>query len=113
MVRGTYAIQMQGTQVQPDGSIANVIGVVVRYYDGRNGVTQLDNVKNSATGYVPDRYGAGTYQVNDNCTVDITFHPAPNVTIQERAVIVDEGRELRSITVLPAGLFVTAVAQRI
>ena len=51
--------------------------------------------------------------VNDDCTVDIEFRPAPAVTIRERAVIVDDGRELRSITVLPAGLFVTSVQQRI
>ena len=82
-------------------------------YDGNGGVVQWDNVKNSATGYIPNRYGSGTYKVNDDCTVDIVSHPAPTATIQERAVIVDSGRELRSITVLPPGLFVTAIHQRI
>jgi len=113
LVRGTYAGQLEGTQTMPDGSVAKIIGVVIRVYDGDGTVTQWDNVKNSATGFVPNRYGEGTYKVNDDCTVETQFHPAPGVTIQERAVIVDEGRELRSITVLPVGLFVTSVQQRI
>ncbi|MEO8506328.1 MAG: hypothetical protein ABI593_01705 [Betaproteobacteria bacterium] len=113
LVRGTYAAQLQGKLTLPDGSTQEIIGVVIRVYDGNGGVMQWDNVKNSVTGYVPNRYGTGTYQVNDDCTVDIVFHPAPTATLQERAVIVDNGRELRSITVLPAGLFVTAIHQRI
>lgn len=113
LIRGTYAIQLQGTLALPNGSTANIIGVVIRTYDGKGAVTQWDNVKNSASGYTPDRYGTGTYHVNEDCTVDIEFHPAPGATIQERAVIIDGGREIRSITVLPTGLFVTSVAQRV
>jgi hypothetical protein len=113
LVRGTYAIQLQGNQTMPDGSVQNIIGVVVRVYDGEGGVQQWDNVKNSVTGYVPNRYGTGTYKVNDDCTLDVTFHPVPTVTLQERGVIVDNGRELRTVTVFPTGLFVTSVAQRI
>jgi hypothetical protein len=113
LVRGTYGGQIQGTQTLPNGSVQNIIGVVVRVYDGEGNVTQWDNVKNSANGYVPNRFGMGTYKVNDDCTVDIVFNPAPGFTIQERAVVVENGRELRSITVLPAGLFVTSVQLRI
>jgi hypothetical protein len=113
LVRGTYGGQISGKQTLPDGSVQDIIGVVVRFYDGKGGVVQSDNVKNSGTGYTSNRYGQGTYQVNDDCTVDVDFHPAPNFTIRERAVIIDEDRELRSITVLPAGLFVTSVQQRI
>jgi len=113
LVRGTYAGQLSGKQTLPDGTVQDIIGVVIRLYDGNGGVVQSDNVKNSQTGYTPDRFGLGTYRVNDDCTVDIEFHPVPTVTIRERAVIVDEGRELRSITVLPVGLFVTSVQQRI
>lgn len=113
LVRGTYGVQLQGKLTLPDGSVQDIIGVVIRVYDGSGGVIQWDNVKNSATGYVPNRYGTGTYKVNDDCTVDMVFHPSPTATIQERAVIVDNGRELRTITVAPPGLFVTAVHQRI
>jgi hypothetical protein len=108
-LRGTYGIQMQGTGPAPGGT-QTLIGVVVRHYDGEGGVTQVDNIKGSITGIVPDRAGSGTYQVYENCSVVVDFQPAPGVFIQERMVIVDNGHELRSITVLPAQLMVTSVA---
>jgi hypothetical protein len=113
LVRGTYAIHLSGKQTLPDGSVQEIIGVVIRLYDGDGHVIQWDSIKNSVTGYTPNRYGQGTYRVNDDCTVDIEFNPAPTVTIRERSVIVDEGREMRAITVFPAGLFVTSIQQRI
>jgi len=109
-LEGVYGIQMSGTRpASPGGPTEAVIGVVVRHYDGRGGVTQVDNVKGAISGYVPDRFGTGTYQVNDDCTVVVNFQPAPGVLIEERLVIVDKGRELRSFTVLPTTLMVTSV----
>jgi hypothetical protein len=113
LVRGTYAIQLSGTRPAPGGVTESVIGVVIRLYDGAGGVLQTDNVKGSVTGITPDRVGSGTYRVNDDCTVDVEFHPGPGITLREKAVIVDEGRELRSITVEPAGVMVTSTQQRI
>ena len=110
-LRGTYGIQMQGTRPAPGGT-ETLIGVVVRHYDGEGGVTQVDNIKGSITGIVPDRPGTGTYQVNDDCSVVVDFQPAPGVLIQERMVIVDHGHELRSITVVPAQVMVTSVQIR-
>jgi hypothetical protein len=110
-LRGTYGIQMQGTRPAPGGT-ETVIGVVVRRYDGSGGVTQVDNIKGSITGIVPDRPGAGTYQVFEDCSAVVDFEPAPGILIQERLVIVDHGRELRSITVLPAQVMVTSTQIR-
>ncbi len=107
-LHGTYGIQMQGTRPAPGGT-ETVIGVVVRHYDGAGGVTQVDNIKGSITGIVPDRPGTGTYQVFEDCSAVVDFQPAPGVPIQERLVIVDKGHELRSITVLPAPFMVTSV----
>lgn len=113
MVRGTYSIQLSGHRAVPGGGTEAVIGVVIRQYDGLGGIEQWDNVKGEATGYVPGRYGKGSYRVNDDCTIDIEFHPAPGVTLQERGVIVDGGNEIRTITVLPAATMVTATHLRI
>ncbi len=113
MIKGTYGIQMQGTNIAPNGQIQTLTGVVIRVYDGDGGVVQWDNIKGSITGMVPNRYGSGSYQVNDDCTVDIIFQPAPGVTLQERAVVVDNGKELRSIVALPAATMVTATHIRI
>jgi hypothetical protein len=90
-----------------------VIGVVVRLYDGNGHVTQVDNIKGSVSGWFPDRFGAGTYHVNDDCSVVIDFEPVPGLFVQERAVIVDNGRELRSIVTTPADFMITAIHQRI
>jgi len=112
MVRGTYGIQMSGHRPAAGGT-ETVIGVVIRHYDGLGGVEQWDNIKGEVTGYAPGRYGTGTYRVNDDCTVDVEFHPAPGVTILERGVVVDNGNEVRTITVVPAGVMVTATHLRI
>ena len=108
-LHGTYGIQFQGTRSSsPGGPIETVIGVVIRNYDGHGGVTQVDNVKGSISGYVPDRVGSGSYQVNNDCYVVVTFQPAPGIFIEERLVIVDGGNELRGISILPPTLMVTS-----
>jgi hypothetical protein len=111
-IRGTYGIQMQGTIPGPGGSQA-AIGVAVRTYDGAGGFTQIDNLKGALTGIVPDRPGAGTYQVNEDCTAVMLLQPGPGVFIEERVVIVDHGNELRSITANPPPIMISAVARRI
>jgi hypothetical protein len=95
------------------GGVEAVIGVLIRTYDGAGGFTQIDNVKGSVTGIVPDRPGIGTYQVNEDCTGTTQFQPGPGVMIEERMVIVDGGREIRSITSSPLPLMVSSVQQRI
>jgi hypothetical protein len=109
-LRGAYGIQMQGTRPSaPGGSIETVIGVVIRHYDGVGGVTQGDNIK-ARCGYVPDARPApirSTRIIGRH-----RFQPARHY-IQERAVIVDNGHEVRSITVLPPPVMVTSVQIRI
>ena len=114
-IQGTYGVQMQGTRPvpPPTGGIETVIGVVLRTYDGAGNVTQVDNVKGSVTGIVIDRPGSGTYQVNPDCSATTLFQPAPGITIEERMVIVDFGREIRSITSSPPPIMVSTVQQRI
>jgi hypothetical protein len=115
-VRGTYAIQMQGTRPVPlavGGDVEAVIGVIIRTYDGAGGFTQIDNVKGSVTGIEPDRPGSGTYQVNEDCTGTTRFQPGPGPMIEERMVIVDAGREIRSITASPLPVMVSTVQLRI
>jgi hypothetical protein len=103
-IRGTYGIQMQGTNAVPPplgGGLQNVIGVVVRTYDGAGSFEQVDNIKGSVTGIVPDRPGSGTYQVNADCSGVTIVQPGPGITIEERMVIVDHGDEIRPIVSSP------------
>lgn len=115
-LQGTYGAQIQGTRPVPPslgGGIETVIGVVIRTYDGAGSFTQVDNVKGSVTGIVPDRDGSGTYIVNPDCSAVASLQPGPGILIEERMVIVHDGGEVRSITAAPAALMVTAVGKRI
>jgi hypothetical protein len=114
-IRGTYGIQMQGTGPVPPpvGGTQTVIGVVTRTYDGMGNFTQVDNIHGSVTGWVPNRPGSGTYQVNPDCTAATQFVPGPGApVIEERIVIIDGGSELRSVTVSPLSSMVSTVAKR-
>jgi hypothetical protein len=117
-IRGDYGIQMEGTRPTPPPNVGieTVIGVVWRRYDGNGNFEQLDSVKGSITGIVPNRPGLGTYEVNPDCTGVTSFQPDPNnpfVVIRERLVILDKGKEIRSITETPAPTMVSSVAKRI
>ena len=112
-IRGDYGIQIQGTRPAPGGLTESVIGVVLRNYDGHGNISQVDNVKGSITGIVPDRQGFGTYEVSANCTGISRFEPGPGILLEERMVIIDDGREIRTMVLAPAGVMVTGVHQRI
>ena len=111
-VGGDYGIQIQGTRPAP-GGIESVIGVVLRNYDGRGSFSQVSNVKGSITGTIPDAPGFGTYDVNPDCTGIVRFQAAPGVVIEERLVVVDNGREIRTAVMVPAGVMITGVHQRV
>jgi hypothetical protein len=70
-------------------------------------------VKGSITGTVPDRQGFGTYDVSSDYTGIARFQPDPGILLEERLVIVDDGREIRTILSAAAGVMVTGVHQRI
>jgi hypothetical protein len=70
-------------------------------------------VKGSISGTVPDRPGFGTYEVNPDCTGIVRFQPGPGIFIEERLVIVDDGREIRTAVMVPAGVMVSGVHLRV
>lgn len=112
-VRGDYGIQIQGTRPAPGGLIESVIGIVLRNDDGHWSFSQVSNVKGSLTGTVPDSQGFGTYEVNADCTGVVRFQPAPGVLVEERLVIVDNGREIRTAVMVPPAVMITGVHQRL
>jgi len=112
-VRGDYGIQIQGTRPASGGLTESVIGVVLRNYDGHGSFSQVSNVKGSITGTIPDAPGFGTYDVNPDCTGIVRFQAAPGVVIEERLVIVDNGREIRTAVMVPTAVMITGVHQRV
>jgi uncharacterized membrane protein len=112
-LKGMYGIQIQGTRPSaPGGPVETVIGMVTRDYDGLGQFTQVDNVKGSISGWVPDRVGGGTYDVSADCTAIVHAQPAPNILLEERLVIVGDGREVLSATMMPPPVMVTAIGRR-
>ena len=109
----TTAFRFKARGRRPEGLIESVIGIVLRNYDGHGSFSQVSNVKGSLTGTVPDSQGFGTYEVNADCTGIVRFQPAPGVVIEERLVIVDNGREIRTAVMVPTPVMITGVHQRI
>ena len=115
-VRGDYGIQIQGTRPAPGvpgGPIESVIGIVLRTYDGEGHFTQVSNLKGSIAGANPDSRSVGIYEVNDDCSGLIRAEPLPGVVVEERMVIVDNGREIRAAVMVPTAVVITSVHQRI
>jgi len=112
-VRGDYGIQIQGTRPAAGGLTESVIGIVHRTYDGQGNFTQVSNLKGSITGHNPDSQSVGTYEVNADCTGIIRAQPLPGIVIEERMVIVDDGREIRAAVMAPTAVVITSVHQRI
>ena len=112
-VRGDYGIQVQGTRPAPGGLTEAVIGVVHRTYDGEGNFSQVSNLKGSITGTNPDSQSVGTYEVNPDCTGVIRFQAPSGALIEERLVVVDNGREIRAAVMTPTAVVITSVHQRI
>ena len=116
-LHGDYGVQFQGTRpLAPPpngpGGVEAVIGIVLRTFDGQGNTTQIENA-HGANGTRLDQPGFGTYEVNPDCTGSMRFEPRPGVVVEDRFVIVDDGREIRSAVMTPLTAMVTAVAQRI
>jgi hypothetical protein len=113
-LRGAYGIQAQGTRPSaPGGPIESAIGVVLRIYDGAGQFTQVDNIKGSITGIVPDRPGFGTYEVNEDCTAVAHFQPGPGISLDERMIIVADGDEVLSIVSSPLPVMMSGRQTRV
>jgi len=112
-VRGDYGIQIQGTRPAPGGLTEAVIGIVHRTYDGEGNFSQVSNLKGSITGTNPDAESIGTYEVNPDCTGIIRFQAPSGALVEERLVVVDNGREIRAAVMAPTAVVITSVHQRI
>jgi hypothetical protein len=113
-LQGAYGIQGQGTRPSvPGGPTESAIGVILRVYDGAGQFTQVDNIKGSISGIVPDRPGFGTYDVNEDCTAVTHFEPGPGISLEERMVIVAGGDEVLSIVANPLPVMMSSRQVRV
>ena len=109
----TTAFRFKAPGPRLGGLTEAVIGIVLRTYDGEGNFSQVSNLKGSITGTNPDSQSFGTYEVNHDCTGIIRAEPLPGVVVEERMVIVDNGREIRAAVMAPTAVVITSVHQRI
>jgi hypothetical protein len=121
-LKGAYGLAIGGTRpapfVAPEarafvGQIEQVLGTVIQIFDGNGNFTQVDNVKGSVAGIVPDRPGRGTYTVNPDCSETQIVSPPNQAPITSKGVIVDGGKEFRQNTVSPDAFMISAIGRKI
>ena len=114
-LKGNYGFILTGTSASgpPPAPLQQVIGVGMAHFDGAGNFTQTDNIHGSVNGFMaPDRPGMGTYSVNEDCTGVSTLLIQGQAPVERRFVVVDKGRELRTIVTSPATTMVTATARK-
>lgn len=108
-VRGDYAITFNGTVISPAVGPVATLGVIS--LDGSGGFTIRDTA--SFAGAIVERVGAGTINLNANCTGDATVTYTvgqPGRTATFNFVVVDGGREIHLLSTT-AGSVVTGLAK--
>jgi hypothetical protein len=100
-LRGAYGLVGTGTRVGPAG-LEQFVTISMVTYDGEGNFT-ADGVSHGQTTGVRSGPVDGTYFVNADCTGgQTTFIPIPGVPpLEDRFVIVDNGREVRTVVVSP------------
>ena len=120
-LKGAYGLTIGGTRPAPFipegrpgyvGQSEQVLGSVVQIFDGNGNFTQVDNVKGTVAGMVPDRPGRGTYTVNPDCSVTQVVNPPGQAQIVSKGVIVDDGKEFRQNTVSPESFMISAIGRK-
>jgi hypothetical protein len=121
-LKGAYGLQLSGTRGAPfimaggpgvPGQLEYVIGVVIQIFDGNGNFTQVDNVRGTLSGIVPDRAGKGIYTVNPDCTVIQIVSPPGQASITSKGVVVDGGKEFRQNTVSPDSFMIMTVGRKV
>jgi hypothetical protein len=120
-LKGAYGLSIGGTRPAPFvapggpgniGQFEQVLGTVIQIFDGAGNFTQVDNVKGTIAGIVPDRPGRGTYAVNADCSVTQVVSPPGQAQIVSKGVIVDGGKEFRQNTVTPDTFMIQTVGRK-
>ena len=120
-LKGAYGLAIGGTRpapfVAPEarglvGQPEQVLGTVIQMFDGNGNFTQVDNVKGTLAGIVPDRPGKGIYTVNADCSVTQVVSPPGQAPITSKGVIVDGGREFRQNTISPDSFMISTIGRK-
>ncbi|MBL8230568.1 MAG: hypothetical protein JNL98_18905 [Bryobacterales bacterium] len=125
MLKGAYLVTISGTRPAPRvapggtgmvGTIEAVTGVFLQMFDGKGGLTQASQVvvKGAISGLFPDEPGAGTYDLDANCTGSFTVRlPQLAAPLENRMIVFDNGRRFKAVVVAPQALMISVEGVRV
>jgi hypothetical protein len=100
-LRGDYGFSIDGTILAGTPNAFLLRGVAMTQFDGRGNLSQVDfTTRNGAPTTADWRPAVGTYDINTDCTGTAQIIPSDgSPALNLRLVVVDRGREVRTIVV--------------
>jgi hypothetical protein len=100
-LRGNYGFSIDGTILAGTPNAFLLRGVAMTHFDGHGNLSQVDfTTRNGAPIGADWRPAVGTYVINADCTGAAQIIPGDgSPTLNLRLVVVDRGREVRTIVV--------------
>ena len=100
-LKGDYGFSIEGTILAGTPNAFLVRGVAMTHFDGHGNLSQVDFTTRNGVPLTPDwRPAAGTYGINPDCTGTAQIIQGDGTpTVNLRLVVVDRGREVRTIVV--------------
>jgi hypothetical protein len=100
-LRGDYGFSIDGTVLAGTPNAFLLRGVAMTHFDGRGNLSQVDfTTRNGAPLTADWRPSVGSYEINADCTGTAQIVPADgSPTLNLRLVVVNRGREVRTIVV--------------
>jgi hypothetical protein len=96
-LRGDYGFSIDG-QILAGPSPIPVRGVAMTHFDGHGNLSQVDYVTVNGVGGTDWRPATGSYDLNSDCTGTMVLDfPDPSPNLRLRLVVVDRGREIRTV----------------
>jgi len=114
-LKGEYGFILTGTKPSgpPPAPLEQMIGLALTRFDGAGNSTGTDNIHSSISGLAPDRPGTGTYSIKEDCTGVFTLLNVGAPPLEGRLVVVDKGKEVRTVTTSPATVMVTGIGRKL
>jgi hypothetical protein len=100
-LRGDYGFSIEGTILAGTPNAFLLRGVAMTHFDGHGNLSQVDfTTRNGAPVSADWRSAVGTYSINADCTGTAQIIQSDgSPTLNLRLVVVDRGREVRTIVV--------------
>jgi hypothetical protein len=100
-LRGDYGFSIDGTILAGTPNAFLLRGVAMTHFDGHGNLSQVDFTTRNGAPLSPDwRPAVGSYDINADCTGTAQIIPSDgSPMLNLRLVVVDRGREVRTIVV--------------